>query len=169
MKKLKLIGIVLFAVLMSTLNTATAKILSSVTDTEIKWTTIEKSISELKSTNKKFILVDLYTDWCGWCKKMDENTFQDGNTVSLMNESFTCVKMNAETPEPVSFNNKTYLFTKTGSRGANKLALDLGSINGKLGYPTLVILDENGNKLQAFPGYKDEILQLCPTVALFTK
>ena len=63
MKKLKLIGIVLFAVLMSTLNTATAKILSSVTDTEIKWTTIEKSISELKSTNKKFILVDLYTDW----------------------------------------------------------------------------------------------------------
>ena len=45
--------------------------------------------------------------------------------------------------------------TSPGARGANQLAMDLGSVGGKLGYPTLVVLDENGNKLQAFPGYKD--------------
>jgi thioredoxin-related protein len=86
---------------------------------------------------------------------MDENTFQDAGVVSVINESFTAVKFNAETTSPVTYNGKTYNFVKTGARGANQLALDLGSVGGKLGYPTLIILDENGNKLQAFPGFKD--------------
>ena len=53
------------------------------------------------------------------------------------------------------FNGKSYNFTKTGARGANQLAMELGSVGGKLGYPTLVVLDADGKKLQAFPGYKD--------------
>ncbi len=122
---------------------------------EVNWTTIDKAVDATKTTNKKFILVDLYTDWCGWCKKMDENTLTDPGIVASLNENFTAVKFNAEIPEPVVFNGKTYSFTKTGSRGANQLALDLGTVGGKLGYPTLVVLDANGNKLQTFPGYKD--------------
>ncbi|MBK9329355.1 MAG: hypothetical protein IPM95_08595 [Sphingobacteriales bacterium] len=77
-----------------------------------------------------------------------------GNIASL-NDNFTAVKFNAEIKDPVAFNGKTYSFTKTGSRGANQLALELGTVGGKLGYPTLVVLDANGNKLQTFPGYKD--------------
>lgn len=128
---------------------------SFATNSDIKWNTIEEAIATNKNNNKKFILVVLYTDWCGWCKKMDENTFQDGGVISLINGSFTAVKFNAETQNPVSYNGKTYNFVKTGARGANQLALDLGSIGGKLGYPTIVVLDENGNKIQSFPGFKD--------------
>lgn len=156
MKKLTFKQIALFAVTLFVLNSAYAKVKHAlVTDSDIKWTTIDQAISDTKSNHKKFILVDLYTDWCGWCKKMDENTFQDGGVVSLMNENFTAVKFNAETATPVIFNGKSYNFIKTGARGANQLALDLGSVGGKLGYPTLIVLDENGNKLQAFPGFKD--------------
>ncbi|HNE50384.1 MAG TPA: DUF255 domain-containing protein [Chitinophagales bacterium] len=137
-------------------NAATAKVKTvALNGNDIKWTTIEQAVSNAKSDNKKFILVDLYTDWCGWCKKMDENAYQDGGVVGLMNENFTAVKFNAESPNSITFNGKSYPFVKTGARGANQLALDLGSIGGKLGYPTIVVLDETGKKLQSFPGYKD--------------
>jgi thioredoxin-related protein len=121
----------------------------------INWTSIDKAVAEAKATGKSFIFVDLFTDWCGWCKKMDENTFNDPAIIAALNQSFTSVKFNAEMTEPLVFNGKTYTFTKTGSRGANQLALDLGTVGGKLGYPTLVVLDVNGNKLQSFPGFKD--------------
>ena len=122
---------------------------------EINWTPIDKAVDAAKSANKKFILVDLYTDWCGWCKKMDENTLTDPGIIASLNDNFTTVRFNAEIKEPVVFNGKTYSFTQTGARGANQLALDLGTVGGKLGYPTLVVLDANGNKIQTFPGYKD--------------
>jgi len=142
---------------LSMMNAASAKTKITAPDSDAKWTTttIDKAISEAKSTNKKFILVDLYTDWCGWCKKMDENAFADPGILKLLNDNFTSVKFNAETADAVSFNGKSYAFTKTGARGANQLAMELGSVGGKLGYPTLVVLDANGTKLQAFPGYKD--------------
>lgn len=157
MKKLSYIQIVLFLTAISIAffpNALNAKT-SFASNGDIKWTPISESVSFSKSNNKKFILVVLYTDWDGWYKKMNENTFQDDGVVSLINSGFTPVKFNAETQDPVTFNGKTYNFTKTGARGANQLALDLGSIGGKLGYPTVVVLDEDGKKLQAFPGFKD--------------
>lgn len=141
---------------LSILNVASAKTKNGAApDTDIKWTTIDKALEDVKTGNKKFILVDLYTDWCGWCKKMDENTYTDAGVASMLNANFTSVKLNAETKDVVTFNGKSYSFTKTGARGANQLAIDLGSVGGRLGYPTLVILDANGTKLQSFAGYKD--------------
>lgn len=124
-------------------------------DNGINWTTIDQAVATAKSSNKKFIMVQLYTDWCGWCKKMEENTFTDDNIMALISNNFIPVKFNAEIATPITFNGATYNFTKTGARGANQLAMDLGNVGGKLGYPTTVILDENGNKLQTFPGFKD--------------
>jgi thioredoxin-related protein len=156
MKKLNFLSIITLMFVCSLFTTASANSSNTTTtDTDVKWTTVDKAIAEAKSGNKQFILVDLYTDWCGWCKKMDENTFTDAGVMELIKSNFIPVKFNAETADVVSFNGKSYSFTKTGMRGANQLAMDLGSIGGKIGYPTIVVLDANGNKLQAFPGYKD--------------
>ena len=125
------------------------------TANEVKWTTFDKVLAEAKANNKKFIIVDLYTDWCGWCKKMDENVFSDASIATALNANFAAIKFNAETAEPINFNGKTYTFVNDGKRGANQLALDLGKVGNKLGYPTIVVLDAEGKKLQAFPGYKD--------------
>lgn len=44
----------------------------------------------------KFVLIDLYTDWCGWCKKLDRDTYTDASVVDLLNNQFVCVKLDAE-------------------------------------------------------------------------
>ena len=44
------------------------------TQSKLKWYTLEEAVSQNKIKKKK-ILIDLYTDWCGWCKVMDKNTF----------------------------------------------------------------------------------------------
>mgnify|MGYP001246046164 FL=1 len=158
MKKLKFVWFILLIFSVSIITIAKAKNRIETTsegDAKVKWTTIDKALAETKANNKKFIIVDLYTDWCGWCKKMDENTFTDAGVIALINTDFTIAKFNAETADVVMFNGKSYNFTKTGARGANQLAMELGSVGGKLGYPTLVVLDADGKKLQAFPGYKD--------------
>ena len=53
--------------------------------TGIKWYSFEEAI-DLNKENPKKIFIDVYTDWCGWCKKMDNSTFADPVIVKYMNE-----------------------------------------------------------------------------------
>ena len=86
---------------------------------------------------------------------MDQATFTNDQVIALMNKNFYAVKFNAETKETISFNGKNYEFVQMGKRGANMIAYELGTTNGRLGYPTVVVLDESLEKLQSFPGYKE--------------
>jgi Thiol:disulfide interchange protein len=44
---------------------------------------------------KRLLLVDVYTDWCGWCKKLDREVFADGR-VGAAAKDLVAVKVNAE-------------------------------------------------------------------------
>lgn len=118
----------------------------------LEWTTFDKIAREKnKKTDKKY-LVDVYTEWCGWCKVMDKKTFTDPQIQEYLRENFHIVKFDAEQREPVSFKGKDYEWVSGGRRGINKLALEL--LGNRMSYPTLVYLDENMNKITASPGYK---------------
>ena len=117
---------------------------------KIKWYTIEE-VQELNVNNPKKVFIDVYTDWCGWCKKMDATTFQDPKIVKLLNEDFYAVKLDGEGQEIINFKDKDYKFIPQGRKGYHELAATL--MNGKLSYPTTVYLDENLNMLQPIPGY----------------
>ena len=117
----------------------------------IKWYTWEEA-HELSKTAPKKVFIDLYTDWCGWCKKMDATTFQDPDVVKYLNENFYPVKFNAEQKEAIVFGDKTFEFTAAGRRGYHQLAFAL--LDGRMGYPAFVMLDETFARILISPGYK---------------
>lgn len=119
---------------------------------EIKWMTWEEAMTANEKEPRK-MFIDVYTDWCGFCKKMDKTTFQDQEVIDYLNENFYPVKFNAEQKEEITFNDFTYKFTNGGRRGYHQFAQFL--VNGKLSYPTFVLMDEDQAKILLSPGYKD--------------
>jgi thioredoxin-related protein len=116
----------------------------------IRWYTLEEAI-ELNKVEKRKIVIDLYTDWCGWCKVMEQNTFNDPKVINYINKRFYPVKFNAERKESVRFNDKMYNYINSGRRGYNALALELSG--GRLSFPSVIFLDEDQNIIQAIQGY----------------
>lgn len=51
---------------------------------------------ELAKKEKKAIFIDAYTDWCGWCKVLDRETFSDQEVADYMNANFINMKINME-------------------------------------------------------------------------
>ena len=119
-------------------------------ENRVKWMTIEEA-EKLSKTNKKKVFIDVYTDWCGWCKVMDKNTFNHEKIADYLNENFYPVKLNAEQREDILFRGSTYKFIEQGSRGYHQLAAIF--LNGRLSYPTVVFLDEDLNGVTMAPGY----------------
>ncbi|MEK7254545.1 MAG: DUF255 domain-containing protein [Bacteroidota bacterium] len=120
----------------------------------INWLTWEQAL-EKQQTQKRKIMVDVYTDWCGWCKRMDAATFQKEEIAKYVNEHYYAVKFNAEQKDDIEFKGKTYKFVKQGMRGYHELAAEI--TRGRLSYPTVVFLDENLEVIQPIPGYKEPL------------
>lgn len=120
---------------------------------EVAWLTWSEA-AELASTDKnpKKIFIDVYTDWCGWCKKMDKDTFQNAEVAAYMAENFYMVKLDGEGKEPIEFKGKTYKFVPQGRKGYHEFAATL--MQGRLSYPTTIFLDEEMNMLSPVPGYQ---------------
>ncbi|HJX72345.1 MAG TPA: DUF255 domain-containing protein [Bacteroidales bacterium] len=117
---------------------------------EVKWYSIEQAI-ELNKLKPRKLVVDVYTDWCGWCKVMDKNTFNNDTIAEYLNKKYYPVKLNAEQKENITIGDYTYKFVAQGSRGYHELAAAL--LNGNMGYPSVVFLDEQIRIIQPFQGY----------------
>ena len=115
---------------------------------KLKWMTLEEARVALQQ-EKRPVLIDLYTDWCGWCKVMDKKTYTNPKVIAYIQEHFYPVKLNAETKETLNWNEKTYNFN-TASR-TNDFALFL--TYGRLSYPTTVIIPTDNSGPQPVPGY----------------
>lgn len=111
----------------------------------------ELEAAQAKEPRKVFI--DLYTDWCSWCHKMDKATFQHPGIVKYVNANFYAVKFNAESKDTIHYRGKDYVFVPQGRRGYHQLAAILA--NGQLSYPTIVYLNEDLEVIQPVPGYMD--------------
>lgn len=121
------------------------------TDGPVEWLTFEQAVERSK-TEKRLVFIDVYTDWCGWCKVMDKNTFSEPAVAKILNEKFYPVKFNAEQREDIKFDGKVFRFQAYGNGGTHELAAAL--LNNKLSYPTVVFLDENFGMIQPLPGYQ---------------
>ena len=119
---------------------------------DVKWYTIKEAL-ELTAREPRILIIDVYTDWCGWCKRMDAATFSNEDIAATLNRDFYPVKLNAEGKEDIVIGDKTYKFVDNGRRGYHELAAIV--TKGRLSYPTISCVDEKGRVLNAYPGYKD--------------
>lgn len=124
--------------------------LSAQVNSTVRWYTIEEAEKMTKKSPRP-IFVDTYTDWCGWCKRLDSDVFTNPVIVQILNEKYYPVKFNAESTEPVTFQGKTY--KNDGAYGrAHQLAYAL--LKGKLSYPTVVFLNNKAQVITPVPGFR---------------
>ena len=121
----------------------------------IHWMSFEEA-EERCANEPKMVFIDVYTDWCGWCKRMDKSTFANPVIAKYMNEHFYAVKLNAETSDTISFQGQQYVgyVREDGRQGSHRLARTL--LNGRMSYPSYVIMNEEMRALQVIPGYQNE-------------
>jgi len=117
-------------------------------DTAIRWISIDELQVKMKESPRK-VYMDVYTDWCGWCKRMDATTFQNPYVIKYLNDNFYCVRFNAETKEPIHFMGKDYNFSPQNR--ANELAVQF--LQGNMSYPTSVLMEKYFTATIPAPGY----------------
>lgn len=126
---------------------------NSVFAQQVKWMSWEEAVEKSKTEERK-IFVDIFTQWCAWCKKMDKETFSNPYVANYLNEKFYPVKLDAQQQNDILFKNETYRFINRGNRNSyHELAAMI--MNGRLSYPTIVFLDEKAEVIQSIPGYRD--------------
>lgn len=118
----------------------------------IRWYSFEEAV-ELTAREPRHIFIDVYTDWCGWCKKMDKSTFSDPVVAGIMNEYFYAVKFDAEQKDTVMFMNRAFVNAgPEGRRSSHQLAQAL--LKGKMSYPSFVFLNGKMEWLSSVAGYR---------------
>ncbi|MES2656530.1 MAG: DUF255 domain-containing protein [Bacteroidota bacterium] len=111
---------------------------------ELKWLDWNTGYPLAKKQNK-IILVDAYTDWCGWCKKMDRDTYTDGEVINLLNKDFVIIKFN---PELTDMEYELEGQKLTGRELYTQLT------QGKsTGFPTTYFIHPNKKQIQITAGY----------------
>ncbi len=65
----------------------------------LTWQTSLAAGATMAKQEHKYVLADVYTDWCGWCKKLDRDVFTNPKVVKYLQKGFICVKVNAEDPK----------------------------------------------------------------------
>ncbi len=106
----------------------------------ISWKSFNEGVSLARESNKK-IVVDVYTDWCSWCKKMDSEVYTNPEVIKTLNRDFVAIKLNAESADPVEYNGKTF----TQAQFAQEL--------GVTGYPTILFFDSHASPITSLSGY----------------
>jgi thioredoxin-related protein len=102
---------------------------------ESVWMTFQQAQDKAKA-EPRIIIMDIYTDWCYWCKVMEHNTYSDPKVAVYLQDKFYPVRFNAESKVPVSWKGQSFEYNP--DHRVNDLAFSL--TQGHLAYPTTVII-----------------------------
>ncbi len=123
---------------------------------KINWMTFEQAEKAMKKKPKK-VFVDVYTEWCGWCKRLDAATFADKRVADYMNDNFYAVKFDAQHPDPIKLGGKKYAnprFDASKPKRARNATHELAVKYRARSYPTVLFLNEKLDLIQAVPGFR---------------
>jgi thioredoxin-related protein len=104
------------------------------------WVGYGDALTKAEQT-KRVVLVDVYTNWCVWCKKMDSDVYGDSQVQAVLDEHFVITKINAESA------------TAHSVEGREVSERDIAKGHGVTGYPTTLFLTAEGKPITVLPGY----------------
>ena len=117
---------------------------------KLDWLNMEDLPTKMKEAPKP-VLIDLYTNWCGWCKVMDDKTYRNEKVVAYIKDHFYAVKLDAQSKQVVDWKNRSFSYNP--GYQVNDFALFVTA--GNPGFPTTVIVPDEKSPPLAVPGYLD--------------
>jgi thioredoxin-related protein len=108
----------------------------------LTWYSFNDGLGEAKKTNRK-VLIDVYTDWCGWCKRMDVHTYANAEVAGYLQKRYVVVKLNAESDRTLTYKGRQYT------------ERELAAAFGIDGYPSTLFLRADGEPITIYPGFAD--------------
>jgi thioredoxin-related protein len=129
------------------------------TPAEVEWHSFDEGI-EAAGTQGKHIMVDVYTDWCGWCKKLEKETYADYAVREVLSESYISVKLKGDSGKKLKvkgqsaqYGSQTLLqFVPTEEAGISEQNLTR-SVLKITGFPTILFLAPDGRMITKLPGF----------------
>ncbi len=106
----------------------------------LDWLSYDEGLALAEKENK-YVLIDFYTDWCGYCQKMERETYSKEEVKRILSENFVTVKVNAES------NNKVR------EKGEEITERELARRYNVSGYPTIWFLESNQQRIALLPGF----------------
>ncbi len=107
---------------------------------DVEWLKLEDVTVKLKEQNKP-VIIDLYTDWCHWCKVMDDKTYSNKKVIEYISEHFYASRINAETRETIKWREKNYYYNSQYRINDFSLFITYGQAS----FPTTVIIPDDGS------------------------
>ncbi len=117
---------------------------SSNDSAELKWLDWNTGYPLAKKQNK-IILVDAYTDWCGWCKKMDRDTYTNSDIIKALNKDFIVIKFNPEL--------ENIVYELDGNKITGRELFGQLTQGKSTGFPTTYFIQPNKKQIQIAAGY----------------
>lgn len=115
-----------------------------------------EQLERLQQAEKRPVLVFIYTDWCRYCRAMEQTTFQDPAVARWWDSAYYFVSLNAEARQPVQVQGQTFRYRPTGNgTGQHELAQALGNVEEKLRFPTLCFLNSEYEIVYQQAGFID--------------
>jgi len=109
---------------------------------DLAWKKFNVGIADAKKSGKK-VLIDVYTDWCKWCKTMDTVTYKDKNIKTYLEKNFVLIKLNAEGNEQITYSGQKM----SPGEFAQGMRVD--------GYPATLFMKTTGEPITVLPGFSE--------------
>ncbi len=122
---------------------------------QVDWKPIEQVAQTDLKGNKKMIFIDFSTSWCGWCKKMDRETFSDPVVSAILNKYYIPVRFDAEGTSTFTWNGTKYSNTHVAGQRAQTHPFTRAILGQKIGYPSFALFSRNGSLTQILQGYQN--------------